>query len=363
MSAVSLTPRRRLFGIRRADYVALVEAFEAQVAVAARAEAARAEAVAARAEAEQACAAAEAAQAAAETRRDAAEAARTVAETARAGAEAACNAAEAARAAAEERDRARAARYETTLADAQALAARIGEATVTLAQLVRSDRVDREQLAGALQRLLAPGVAAVELTRRRDLPRELRDPLAERDGSVVTLGHAEPGAAGEHALNRTLARAGELVVVAQWAEGRYDDGPLRTIVEQLCRAAAASVASRDLVRPGRRRRPLSLLGGATDATRFSALRAAQDAPSTRVLVQLRSGAMEAFTGLFGEPAWEGELFHLAQALDSVARTKGGEAFELEDAFACVVPDEHASDVRAVARLLLEASRVEATVVP
>jgi hypothetical protein len=268
---------------------------------------------------------------------------------------------EAAQAQLEARDRARTDRIEAVLGDAATVASELETATGTIARLVAADGIDQQQLIDALHAALGGRADGVDAKRAGDLPAALHDALAQRTDGVVTLARTSTGAAAEPLLDVTAALAGEVAVVVRWRQDVYDDGSLRAIAERLCRAAAASLAGRDLAANHARRWPVSLLGAKDDAARFAALREAQEQPVEEVTVKLAPGAPKTYSGLFGEPAWDGERFHLAQALDRCARELGGEAFELEGAFACLVPRAGAETMRGRARAILGDSSVEADV--
>jgi hypothetical protein len=257
------------------------------------------------------------------------------------------------------RDDAREARLAEALEDAETVVEGLDAAVAALARLASADVLVDDDAAFALRQLLPRRAAAVELLPAQRLPAAIRDRLESADSGVVTFVHERVGAAGERALDSAAALVGERAVVVRYAEGVYDDGHLRSVVERLCHALAASLAARDVAGGGRRRLPVTLLGGTREATQFAALREAQGQPTERVTVRIAGEAQEDFVGLFGEPAWHGELFDVARALDAAARRLGGEAFELDGAFACVVARGSGDEMRNAARALIAASSVKA----
>jgi hypothetical protein len=256
------------------------------------------------------------------------------------------------------RDDAREARLAEALEDAETVVDELDAAVAELARLASAEVLAEDDAALALRQLLPRRAAAVELLAVERLPAAMRERLASADSGVVTFVHERANAAGEHALDSAAALVGERAVVVRYAEGVYDDGRLRTVVERLCHALAASVAARDVARDGRRRQPVTLLGGTREAAQLTALREAQGQPTERVTIPVAAGARNDFVGLFGEPAWHGELFDLAQALDAAARQLGGEAFELEDGFVCVVARGSGDEMRKEASGLIAVSSVK-----
>lgn len=262
---------------------------------------------------------------------------------------------------AEARDRAREGRLDAVLADAAGVARRLPDVVEALTRSVTAEELDADTLTSSLAALLGPRVRGVEARHVDELPGELAGAVGQRHDGVVTVGRRDTDDDPTPLLLATAARAGETAIVVYWSDGVHDDGPLRAIVEDLCRAAAASLAVRALARDGARRHPVTLLGGDVDAGRLAALREAQGQPLERVEVALAPAADKTYSGLFGEPAWDGERFHLAQALDRDARALGGEAFELAAGFACLVPPTAVEQMRERASAQLERSVVEATV--
>jgi hypothetical protein len=267
--------------------------------------------------------------------------------------------AEAVQAHLEARDRAREARVAAALGDAAETARGLPRTVAALARYAAAEEPDEQALTDALHSLLGSRAARVEALPADQLPEVLATRLEQRD-DAVTIGQ-RAAADAEIQITRTAARVGEVAIVVEWAEEVFDDHTLRPTAEHLCRAAAASLAGRAAARDRARRQPISLLGDGPDAARLEALLEAQGQPAACVDVNLAPDAPEAYSGIFGEPAWDGERFHLAQALDRGARKLGGEAFEVPDGFACVVPQTDAEAMRACARALLEASSVAADV--
>jgi hypothetical protein len=256
------------------------------------------------------------------------------------------------------RDAARAARFDEALAEAVVVAREVDEAVIRLVWLVSADVLDEEVAAGALRELLPHRAAAVELLRAEHLPAELREALQDVDGGTATLVHAAASGGGEQPLDATVALAGNRAVVVRYVDAVYDDGGLSLLVERLAHALAASLEAREVAGNGRRRRPVTLLGGEREAEQFEALREAQGQPTERITISVAGETREAFVGLFGEPAWHGQLFHLAQSLDTAARMLGGEAFELPGTFACVVNRGEGDAMRGAARTLLAAASLD-----
>ena len=260
------------------------------------------------------------------------------------------------------REQARAARFDEALAEAVAVARDVDDAVLQLAQLASADALDEGAAARALRELLPRRAAAVELLSARQLPGELRELLQHADGGTVTLVHTATNGGGEQSLDRSAALVGDRAVVVRYADAIHDDSGLSAVVERLSHALAASLAARDVARNRRRRQPLTLLGGAREAEQLEALREAQGEPTERTTVRLADEAREAFVGVFGEPAWHGQLFHLGQSLDVAARRLGGEAFELPGAFACVVARGEGDAMRGAAQALLAAASLDADLV-
>jgi hypothetical protein len=245
---------------------------------------------------------------------------------------------------AQARDRARDERLEVVLGDAEALTAQAGRAVTAIAALLGAEWPDdlegsrAEDLVLALRALLPRRAADVQALRAEQLSEAQRVFLAARTDGSATWQLSSANAAGEPHLDVTAAVAGERAVLVRYAEGIHDDGSLSEIVECVCRAAAASLAARDLARERGRRLPLSLLGDETAARRFAALRETQQQePLERVTVALRAGERERGSGVYGEPAWQATLFDLAVELDLAARAVGGEAFETGSGFVCLAP--------------------------
>ncbi len=260
------------------------------------------------------------------------------------------------------REQARAARFDEALAEAVAVAREVDDAVLLLAQLAGAEVLDEDVAARALRELLPRRAAAVELLRARQLPAELREPLQHADNGTVTLVRAAANGDGEQSLDRSAALVGDRAVVVRYADAIYDDSGLSAVVERLSHALAASLAARDVARNRRRRQPLTLLGGTREAEQLEALREAQGQPTERMTVCVADETREAFVGLFGEPAWHGQLFHLSQSLDEAARRLGGEAFELPGAFACVVRRGEGGAMRGAAQALLAAASLDAELV-
>jgi hypothetical protein len=242
----------------------------------------------------------------------------------------------------EARARAREGRLSAMLADAATFVDGLDRSILAIAAQLAANRVaSEEEIAAALQAMLAGRVRSVEISRVEQLSAELCALVRER-GGVTTWMSEEADDAGEHRLESAAALAGQRAILVTYADGVYDDGLLVGLVEQLCHAVVASLESRDLAREKGRRLPISLLGDAHAYRRLAALRDAQGSPSVRIVVRLDEDAYEQLTGVFGESAWSAELFTLASELDGAARSLGGEVFEIGNEFVCLVaPAQHA----------------------
>jgi hypothetical protein len=300
-------PRRALLGVSRADYGELREAFDEQVA--------------------------------------------------------SCEELRAQLAVADERDRARAERLDAVLSEADVFVATLDEVVSVLADVAGSERMSSElDLIQALRALLARRASSVEVARVADLPVALHEQISGAASGAATYVRETAGTAVEPHLDLTVAWAGEQAVVVRYGEGVHADGQLGEAVERLCHAAAASLEARDLSRRKGRRLAVSLLGDQQDATRFAVLSDAQGISMQHLELRIGAETYESFTGMFGEPSWDGALFDLAAALDRAARDLGGEAFEIDCGLLCAVPSHAAGAMRDAATAIIGERDVDADVV-
>ena len=235
----------------------------------------------------------------------------------------------------EARDHAREGRLATALADAGSLVRGLDRSVLKVAALLTANRAEGErEIATALQEMLASHVRSVEILRAQEAPADLLAFARERGGATTSL--KEQADTGEHSLEVTVAVAGQRMILVRYAEGVFDDGPLVGLVEELSRAVVASLEGRDIALEKGRRLPVSLLGDERACRRLAVLREAQGILPARIVVRIDEDAYEQFTGVFGEPAWNAELFELARELDGAAREMDGEVFEIANELVCLV---------------------------
>lgn len=261
----------------------------------------------------------------------------------------------------EARDRAREDRLNAALAEAETFLGGLDRSISAIAAQVATDRLDEKEIAAAMQAMLGGRVRSVVILRVEQLSAEVRAFVSER-GDLTTWMRDQANDTGEHPLEMTAALAGQRAILVTYADGVYDDGPLSGLVEDLSHAVVASLAGRDLAREKGRRLPISLLGDVQAYRRLAALRDAQGSPLARIAVRIDEHAYQEFTGVFGEPAWNAELFALASELDGAARSVAGEVFEIGNELVCLVAPGQRAALRTRFTAILERAGVRAEMI-
>lgn len=134
-------------------------------------------------------------------------------------------------------------------------------------------------------------------------------------------------------------------MTARYASDVFPEGGAPAVVEAFCHALAGSLAARERGRmEALERGPVTLLGAEIGLRRLRALRDAQGDRLVEVSVELGERLRLEQEGVYGEPTWNATVFDCAGRLDTLARARGGEAFEVDDTLTCLVPEAAASEV-------------------
>lgn len=258
-------------------------------------------------------------------------------------------------AALEKAEQARQARIHDAIGDAEAVLTGLDSAATELASLVlpAPPAIAPSDLELATRRLFPRLLAGLDIGHAEDEECERIARLRDAPDGRTSWESSTLTDAGERSLEASAALVNETVVTARYASGVFPEGGVPGTVESFCHALAASLAARERARlAALERGHVTLLGNEIGLLRLRALREAQGDNLAEVSLELGQRLRLEQEGLYGQKAWGATVFDCAGRLDTLARTKGGEAFEIGGTLTCLVPEavvtEAAECVRAIA---------------
>lgn len=262
-------------------------------------------------------------------------------------------------------EEARQRRLSDALADAASVVEGLPFAITELAALVEpgSPEPDDRHVEIVVRRLFPRLVERVSVTAADRAPTKFVKALTDAPHGRRTWKANTVGEGGERPLDVSGALAIDVVVLARYRADVYADGDVPSLVERICHALAASLATRRRARlRASDRGRVTMLADESALDRLRALHRAQGLQPTHVSLQLGAQLDDEQVGLFGAAAWNAHIFDCAGQLDRLAREHGGEAFELDGAICCLVPRRHADAVRTGAVEIAAALDLEAEVI-